>query len=185
MDWKAEFESALDYNAFLQKHAEQKDRDRWEEVLGKVTLTPDQATLLAGFKRCMNVLALVGAWCGDCVTQGPVLERIAQASPQIDLRFVDREANPDLQDQLAICGGKRVPVVVFLSEDFYECARYGDRTVSRYRWMVAENMAASCPLPIAPPDDEVAAMVADWTLEFERIQLMLLMSTRLRQRHAD
>ena len=40
MDWKAQFESALDYNAFLEKHAEQKDHDRWEEVLGKVTLTP-------------------------------------------------------------------------------------------------------------------------------------------------
>jgi len=185
MDWKAEFESALLYDPFLDRHAEEKDRDRWRDVYDKVALTPDQSALLAGFKRRMNAIVLVGAWCGDCVTQGPVLERIAQASPLIDLRFVDRDANAPLQDELAICGGKRVPIVVFLSEDFYECARFGDRTISRYRWMAAKNMGASRPLPIAPPADEIVAMVADWLLEFERIQLMLLMSTRLRKLHGD
>ena len=185
MDWKAEFESALAYDAFLERHAAEKDRARWREVYDKIDLTFDQAALLAGFTRRMNVLALVGAWCGDCVTQCPILQRIARESPLIDLRFVDRDANPRLQDELAICGGGRVPVAVFLSEDFYECARYGDRSISRYRWMAARNMGASCPLPVAPPADEIAAATADWLVEFERIQLMLLLSTRLRQIHSQ
>jgi len=33
----------------------------------------------------------------------------------------------DVARELAICGGNRIPVVVFLSEDFFECGRYGER----------------------------------------------------------
>ena len=175
MDWKAEFDAGLAYGPFLEAHAEEKDRDRWRDVYEKVTLADEQKRLLSSFKRRMNVLALIGAWCGDCVTQGPVLQRIAEGSPTIDLRFADRDVRSALQDELSICGGRRVPMIVFLSEDFYECGRYGDRSISRYRQMAAEGMAGACPLPIAPPEDVLAGMVADWLVEFERIQLMLLL----------
>jgi len=185
VDWKAQFEAGLAYGPFLERHAEDKDRVRWRDVYEQVRLTDEQRHMLGAFKRQMNVLTLMGAWCGDCVTQGPVIERIAEASPMIDLRFADRDVRDGLQDELVICGGRRVPMVVFLSEDFYECARYGDRTISRYRMMAAQNMGASCPLPTVPPEDELASMTSDWLVEFERIQLMLLLSTRLRQVHGD
>ena len=156
MDWKAEFDAGLAYEPFLERHADEKDRGRWREVYEQVRLTDEQRGLLSAFKRRMNVLVLVGAWCGDCVTQGPVVERIGEGSPMVDLRFADRDVRGALQEELAICGGRRVPMVVFLSEDFYECSRYGDRSISRYRMMAAQNMGASCPLPTVPPEDERA-----------------------------
>jgi epoxyqueuosine reductase QueG len=62
----------------------------------------------------MNVLCMTGAFCGDCVRQCPIMLRIAEASSVIDLRFLDRDTNPDLSERLKILGGSRIPVVVFL-----------------------------------------------------------------------
>ena len=37
--------------------------------------------------------------------------------------------------------------MVFLSEDGFEVARYGDRTLSKYRQLVIDNTGAACPNP--------------------------------------
>ncbi len=134
----------------------------------------------------MNVLCLAGAWCGDCANQCPILQRFAEACPQIDLRFLDRDKHADVQRELLINGGQRVPVVVFLSEDFFECGRYGERTVSTYRHLASSMLGPACPTGTGKQDVSlVSAVAAEWLAEFERIQLMLRLSPRLRARHGD
>ena len=63
----------------------------------------------------------------------------------IVLRFFDRDTHPDLTAELRICGGARVPVVVFLSEDWFEVGRYGDRTLAKYRQLAADMTGPACP----------------------------------------
>ena len=105
----------------------------------------------------MPVLCLAGAWCGDCINQCPAFDHFARASPAIDLRFLDRDARPDVRDALAINGGHRVPVVVFLSEDGYEVSRYGERTLSTYRTLATEQLGPACPTGLVPPPDDATA----------------------------
>lgn len=186
MDWQAIFAEGLSYTGFLDRHGTADHCRRWAAVHQQVELTGEQTALLASFTRRMNVLCLAGAWCGDCVEQCPIFQRFAEASPRIDLRFLDRDAHPGMQESLAINGGHRVPVLVFLSEDFCECARYGERTLSRYRDLVARQLGPSCPTGIVAPDKPLlAAVTAEWLAEFERIQWMLRLSPRLRQKHGD
>ncbi|MBI4582054.1 MAG: thioredoxin family protein [Planctomycetes bacterium] len=186
MNWRAIFETGLKYEAFLEAHGTDVHRDRWRAVYESAALTEAQRSLLAGFTRQMNVLCLSGAWCGDCVNQCPIMQRIAEAGPRIDLRFIDRDVNPDLRSELAINGGQRVPVVVFLAEDFLECGRYGDRTLGTYRRMAAAQLGPACPTGVSPADRTATQLVTqEWLDEFERIQLMLRLSARLRQLHGD
>ena len=51
---------------------------------------------------------------------------------------------------LQVCGGNRVPVLVFFSEDGFEAARCGDRTLAKYRAMMQDQAGPTCPtgLPI-------------------------------------
>ena len=184
VDFASKFAAGSPYKAFLDRHGSPQDRRRWGEVEEQFRLTASQRDLLATFVREMNVLCLAGAWCGDCVGQGPILEHFARSCPKIHLRFTDRDADAELSAELRICGGGRVPVVVFLSEDFAECGRYGDRTLSRYRAMGEEQPGAACSTGIASPDALTQA-ADDWLREFERIQLMLRLSPRLRERHGD
>jgi hypothetical protein len=186
MDWPAIFDEALPYAAFLDKYAKPEQRARWDAMHARVRLTGAQAALLGGFVRRMPVLVLIGAWCGDCINQCPILDHFARASAAIDLRFLDRDAREDVRAALSINGGHRVPVAVFLSEDLQEVHRLGDRTLSRYRKLAADQLGPSCPTGIVPPgDDETARVVQDWLDEFERVQLILRLSPRLRERHGD
>lgn len=186
MDFAAHFTQGLLYHEFLDAHGTDEHRRKWAEVFDRVQLTPAQQELLAGFRREMKVLCLAGTWCGDCVEQCPILQRLALAAPAMELRFFDRDTADDLKNELTLCGGARVPVVVVLSEDGREVLRYGDRTLSKYRRMAADQFGPSCPAGIVPPAQSLLdAVTQDWLDELERAQLMLLTSPRLRELHGD
>jgi len=160
---------------------------RWRQVHDTAHLTDPQRQLLGGFVRDMKILVVSGIWCGDCVQQCPLLQRCAEGVPtKIDLRFVDRDEHRDLTDRVRINGGDRVPVALFLAEDDELCAIFGDRTLRRYRALAARQLGPSCPTGIVAPDkDEMAATLQDWLDEIERVQWMLRLSARLRQKHGD
>lgn len=186
MDWSSAFEAALPYTRFLDQFATPAQRSRWDAMHARVQLTAEQTSLLGGFVRRMPVLVMAGAWCGDCINQCTFFDHFAASSPAIDLRFLDRDARADVRDAVAINGGPRVPVAVFLSEDFREVTRYGERTLSTYRRLAIEQLGPACPTGLVPPSDEATATaVAEWLGEFERAQLILRLSPRLRAKYQD
>jgi thiol-disulfide isomerase/thioredoxin len=183
---RMKFEQGLPYDPYVATGSPA-HREAWARSRARIGLTDAQRALLGSFTRRSPVLVLSGTWCGDCVQQCPVLHAIEQAAPQaVLLRFLDRDRHLDLAEQVRICGGLRVPTVLFLDEDFGFVSILGDRTLSRYRIMAARHLGSACPLPgAALPDDEIAACVQDWVNEFERVQLLLRLSPRLRERHGD
>ncbi len=186
MDFAAKYEEGLTYQDFLEKYATDEHRRRWQAVHDRVVLSGEQKSLLDGFVREMKVLVGAGTWCGDCVNQCPIFEHFADANNKIGIRYFDRDDHPDLVEELSICGGKRVPTLLFLSEDGYPCGRSGDRTLSKYRQMAADQLGAACPTGIVPPGEALLKSVTqEWLNEFERIQLMLRTSGRLRELHGD
>ena len=181
----AKFAAALPYDAYVRTGTEEQQR-RWRQVYEATRLTPEQGQLLAGFTRSMKVLIVSGIWCGDCVQQCPLLQCCAEGSACIDLRLLDRDEHRDLSGQVRLNCGDRVPVVLLLAEDDELCGVYGDRTLNRYRALAARQLGAACPTGIvAPEQGELAATLQDWLNEVERVQLMLRLSARLRQKHGD
>ncbi len=183
---KQKFEAGLLYEDYVKTGTDEQQR-RWRAVESVVELADEQKTLIGGFVRQVNLLVISGIWCGDCVQQCPMFNAIAAANPaRIGLRFVDRDQHKDLSEQVAINAGLRVPTVLFLAEDFEFCGLYGDRVLSRYRAIAARQLGAACLIGVSPPDkDETATTLAEWVDEIERVQLMLRLSARLRQKHAD
>lgn len=185
-DWSNIFTQGQRYASFLDRYGTPAQRSRWDAMHARFSLTAEQEKLLGGFARRMPVICLAAAWCGDCVNQCPAFDLFAQASSQIDLQFIDRDANPALRDLLAINGGQRIPMVVFLSEDWFEVTRYGERTVSVYRRMAADQLGPACPTGLVPPSEAaIETLTAEWMAEFERAQLILRLSPRLRSLHGD
>ncbi len=184
-DFGQDFHRGLHYDDFLDRYATEEQRRRWDAVHDAISLTEPQRELLRSFKREMKALVLAGTWCGDCVEQCPIFDLFAAETDAIALRFFDRDDQPVLAKALEICGAARVPAVLFLSEDDQPCGRYGDRTLSKYRRMAADLTGAACPTGLGRDESLTAAVVQDWLDEFERIQLMLRTSGRLRQKHGD
>lgn len=185
-DFQSVFDQALSYDAFLERYGTPDQIRRWAAMFDRVQLTAAQRALLAGFRREMPVLCMAGAWCGDCVDQCPILARFAEATDRIRLRFIDRDASDAVKAELSVCGGARVPSVVFLSEDGQFVARFGDRTLAKYRSLTTGLDGAACSTGLVPPPQTLLdAVVQEWLDQFERAQLILRTSPRLRQKHGD
>lgn len=183
---RASFQKGLAYDDYVAT-GKPHHQASWRDVASRVVLPLAQRALIASFSRRMPVLVTSGTWCGDCAAQVPMLRAIEGANPgAITLRILDRDAHPKVSEALRICGGLRVPTVVFMNEDFEFVHLMGDRTIARYRAMAAAQLGVACPLPGAPtPPDEDSATLADWVEEFERVQLLLRLSPKLRDRHGD
>lgn len=184
--FKAKFDAALTYAAYVATGSPDQQQS-WQAMHSKVRPTPTQQQLIASFTRRVNVLVSSGTWCGDCVQQVPMLDHVQRANPGVlSLRVLDRDQHKDLSEPLKICGGLRVPTVVFLNEDFEFVGILGDAPLSRYRAKAGKQLGAFCPLPGAEvPADEIAATLQDWVDEFERAHLLVRLSAKLRQRHGD
>jgi thiol-disulfide isomerase/thioredoxin len=185
--WKGFFEQALSYDAYL-KSSEADKSAKWSAMAEKVPAVDEQQKQrLSGPPRILNVLVYSGIWCGDCVRQGPMLQRIAEAAgDNVELRLIDRDASEELQDELRILGALRVPVVVFLTEDFHEVGRFGDRLLTVYRAKARNELGAACSTGIvAPPEGELLAEMGEWVDIFERMLTMARLAPPLRERHSD
>ncbi len=179
------FANALPYSDYVATGSPQ-HRQRWEQVAGAVTVTAEQRQLLESFAREMKILVVCGVWCGDCVEQCPLIAALADACPKIELRFIDRDDAPELRDGITLCAGQRIPLALFMAEDFCFCGLYGDRTLTRYRRQAERLFGSACSTGLfIPPEEEIAATMQDWLNEIERIQLMLRLSARLRKKHGD
>ena len=181
---KAWHEMAMQYDEYLSSYPEKSSR--WQENDSKSILSSDQHTRLSSFTRKMNVIVISGIWCGDCSAQGPMLAAISSGSSHIDLRWLEKDVAIKLSNQVKINAGNRVPTVLFMAEDYELVQVYGDRTLTRYRAIAERQLGASCDVPGASiPEDEFRQTQQEWLDEFERVQLLLRLSTRLRQKHGD
>jgi hypothetical protein len=185
------FAAALPFDQYVASGTPDQ-QENWRRIHQRIILSPAQSQLIKGFQRRMNVLVSSGLWCGDCAHQCPMLAHIAAAAGPItptsgiDLRFLNRDAHMDLADQVKICGGNRVPTVIFLSEDCDFISLLGDKTLTRLRSKAAKALGQFCPLPGEElPQDELGQTLQEWLDEHERVQLTLRLSTRLREKHGD
>jgi thiol-disulfide isomerase/thioredoxin len=186
MNFAQYFDRAFSYNDFLNKYGTPEQRQRWGTMHARVKLKDAQRQLLKSFKREMKVLVMAGTWCGDCVDQCPIFDHFAALSSNIKLRFIDRDDSGGLNQELLVCGAPRVPQVVLLSEDDHFVSRLGDKTLAKYRALASSLDGQSCSSGLIGPGEELlAAVTQEWLNEFERVQLILRLSGRLREKHGD
>jgi hypothetical protein len=180
------FTAAMTYERYVASGTTEQQR-RWQQVYEAASLSEPQRQLLASFTREMKILAISGIWCGDCVQQVPLIQKIAEGNLGcIYFRILDRDEHRDLIEPLRINTGDRVPMLILMAEDFEPCAVFGDRTLARYRALARKQLGAACPTGLGPPDaDELASTMRDWLDEIERVQWMLRLSARLRAKHGD
>jgi thiol-disulfide isomerase/thioredoxin len=183
--WRRHFKMALEYEKWLSSSDQDMAR-RWVEAAERVpALTPDQVLRLEGYDREMNVLVYAGIWCGDCSRAGPMFKQIAEVcGEKVNIRFIDREASNELREELRIVGATRVPILVFLSEDFWEVGRFGERMLTVYRAKAAREIGRDYQGGILSPR-ALFHEQSEWLDIFERMLIMLRLSPPLRRRHGD
>jgi thiol-disulfide isomerase/thioredoxin len=183
--WRKHFEAGMTLESF-RKSGKPEEAALWKERADRTPeLTKEQITRLEGYNRELNILVYAGTWCGDCSRQAPMLKKLADAAGEkVKLRLVDRESSKELQDELRLVGGLRVPVVVFMTEDFWEVGRFGERLLHVYRSKAAREIGRGMDEGVLSPH-ALEKEMSDWLDIFERMLLMVRLSPPLRKRHGD
>src|SRR5665213_2485536 len=83
-----------------------------------------------------HLLVLVEDWCGDAVNTLPVLGRVAEHVPNIDLRVLGRDTNLDLMDAHLTNGSRSIPVIMILDATYRERAWWGPRPAELQAWVM-------------------------------------------------
>ena len=86
--------------------------------LDKTTrLTEETAAALKQIDRPLVWLVLTEAWCGDAAQIIPVLAKIAEASPQLELKLILRDEHLDIMDAFLTNNGRSIPKMIILDAE--------------------------------------------------------------------
>jgi hypothetical protein len=123
---KQRFAQGLTFQQYLDQMTANKDK--FLEAMAAVHPTPEDRAAFANHGEKLNVLVLTEDWCGDALTNFPVLARMVEGARNVEMRVFLRDQNPDLMDQYLNRGLFRsIPVFVFFDEDMKELARFVER----------------------------------------------------------
>ena len=121
--------------------AAQVNQELWRAVAKGVRLPDGAVERAAAAGREWHLLVLNEDWCGDAVNTVPVLARLAADAPNLDLRVLGRDANPDLMDAHLTNGARSIPVAILLDADYRERAWWGPRPAALQRWVMSDGRA--------------------------------------------
>jgi hypothetical protein len=95
--------------------------------LREVTLPEADRADFARLTSLIRALVMTEDWCGDGVMNLPILARIVEAAPGMEMRVFIRSQAPDLNDHYVTCGITHIPVFTFLDADFHEIGTWVER----------------------------------------------------------
>ncbi len=121
--------------------AARKNQELWQSVYRLARVPDEIAARVAELPARWHLLVLSEDWCGDAVNSVPVIARLAEGAPTLDLRVLARDANPDLMDAHLTNGTRSIPVVMVLDGDFVERGWWGPRPGPLQEWFLAEGRA--------------------------------------------
>jgi len=123
---KERFAQGMTFQQYLDQMTTNKEK--FVESLGAVRLAPPARAALADRPGKLNVLVITEDWCGDALTNFPVLAKMVEGLPNVEMRVFLRDRNPDLMDQYLNRGiFKSIPVFAFFDGDMKEVARFVER----------------------------------------------------------
>jgi len=127
----------------FQEHiaAAKKNRELWVALAGRAQVPADLLARAAALPGRWYLLALSEDWCGDAVNTLPAVAALADAAPNLELRILERDRNPDLMDAHLTNGARAIPIVMILDERFHELASWGPRPRELQAWALGEGKA--------------------------------------------
>lgn len=140
VDFRALWDHALTFEQFLLLSREE-HRALWEGIYRHMKVPEWVGPAVEGLRR--NLLVITEDWCMDASSTIPALVRVAEAHPDISLRIILRDQNPDLMNRYLTNGSRSIPVVIILDEFFQELGHWGPRPSELQRWFVANRTALS------------------------------------------
>jgi Thioredoxin len=138
LDFAAIWAGAITFEQFVR--AGTKHCGLWEGVYQTARIPQwALAAVPAGSRR--KLLVIAEDWCGDASNTVPVLAKLVDTVPELELRIILRDQNPAVMDQYLTNGSRSIPIVIALDQEFREVGHWGPRPAVLQAWVMA-NLTA-------------------------------------------
>ncbi len=98
---------------------------RWDKTF-KLPETVEQK--VSSISSRLKFLVLTESWCGDAAHSMPIMNKIAEANPNIDFKALLRDENPELMDAFLTNGSRSIPKLIVFDADLNKIiAEWGPR----------------------------------------------------------
>lgn len=136
LDFRSLWDGALTFPAFLA--ASTKHKGLWEGIYAIARL-PGWATAAWPPDHGRKLLVIAEDWCGDASSTVPVLAKLADQVPGLELRILRRDEHPDVMDRYLTNGSRSIPIVIALDAGFQELGHWGPRPRILQAWVMANR----------------------------------------------
>ena len=131
------YRAAIGFEAMLGSVV--KNGELWSAMWRHARVDEDHVRRVTSLPGTWHLLVLSEDWCGDAVNTVPVVARLAARCPNLDLRILGRDANPDLMDAHLTGASRSIPVIIVLDDAFEERAWWGPRPTVLQRWVSGQG----------------------------------------------
>jgi hypothetical protein len=137
LDFRTLWQNSLTFEDFLAA-SKPEHRGLWEAVY-RLTRVPAWALAAVPPSAGLKLLVIVEDWCGDASNTVPVVARLAELAPGLELRVIGRDAHPAVMDRYLTNGSRSIPIVVVLDDAFRELGFWGPRPTELQAWVMANR----------------------------------------------
>jgi len=102
-------------------------QDKMQRRLREVALSDADCAELARLNQPVHTLVMTEDWCPDSLMNVPILARVVEAAPGMDMRIFIRSRSPDLETYYQARDVHCIPVFTFLDADFDEIGTWLER----------------------------------------------------------
>ena len=142
LDFRALWDQALPYHDFVAASTEH--RGLWEGI-HRIAVLPAWSRPLDATGAPRRLLVIAEDWCGDASNTVPILAKLAETVPGLELRVIRRDEHPEVMDRYLTNGSRSIPIVIALDEDFRELGHWGPRPAALQDWVLANRATIAKP----------------------------------------
>jgi hypothetical protein len=136
---KEQFQQGMTFQQYLDQMGTNKEK--FVQFLSEVKVRPEDRAAFASRKDKLNVLVITEDWCGDALYNLPVLAKMVEGAPNVEMRVFLRDRNPELMSQYLNQGlYKSIPVFVFFDAQMKELARFVERPPAATEYMEKKQL---------------------------------------------
>lgn len=112
---------------------------RMKRILKTTPISEDVLNTVDCLNEPLTWIVLTESWCGDAAQNLPVFSKIAEANPNISLRVLLRDDNPELMNQYLTNGSMSIPKLICVDENLNELGTWGPRPKFLQDWLYKEK----------------------------------------------
>jgi len=110
----------------------------WEGIY-RLARIPDWAQMQVPSTKSRKLLTIAEDWCGDASNTVPIIAKLVDLTPGLELRIIERDGNPDVMNQYLTNGSRSIPIVIALNDGFEEVGHWGPRPSLLQSWVMANR----------------------------------------------